>query len=135
MYSYLGPLLDDGLQFQVRSSCSVLSGISSLYYVDYDTTLSQLSFNISVLRFQVRSSCMLRSVWNLKFAVRRLRHYVEPIVVHHWCSTVSSSWFPVPRQGFRHSPYCKRRKAGCGTGNEAKFVVYVARLYPIWSFK
>ena len=27
---YLGPLLDDGLQFQVRSSCSVQSAVSSL---------------------------------------------------------------------------------------------------------
>ena len=43
---YLGQQLDDGLQFQVRSSCSIQCGV------------------------------------RVKFVVRRLRHYVEPIVVH-----------------------------------------------------
>ena len=58
---YNGPLLDDGLQFQVRSSWSVQCGVSSLLYIDYDTTLSQLSF-IHVIavctEFQVRGSLL-----------------------------------------------------------------------------
>ena len=36
--------------------------------------------------------------------------------------------YPVPRPAFRRSqylPYCKRRKAGRGTGNEATVRVYV----------
>ena len=53
---YLGPLLDDGLQFQVHSSCSVQCGVSSLLYVNYDTTLSQLSFIAVCTEFQVRGS-------------------------------------------------------------------------------
>ena len=59
---YHGPLLDDGLQFQVRSSWSVQCGESSLLYVDYDTTLSQLSLMIHDIavctEFHVRGSLL-----------------------------------------------------------------------------
>ena len=57
MYTCALPLLDDaGLQFEVRSSCSVQYGVSSLLCVDYDTTLSQLpwSFIAVCTEFQVR---------------------------------------------------------------------------------
>ena len=48
----------------------------------------------------------------------------EPSTCRHTYGVAS---FPVPRPVFRHLQYalsyCKRRKAGCGTGNEATYRV------------
>ena len=51
-------------------------------------------------------------------------------VIHwkvHWKELALVS-FPVPRPAFRRLPYCKRQKAGRGTGYEAKLALLSAWL-------